>query len=431
MSEKNIILTTKENLEEVTKLFKNDSSIEIITVSQEEMDEEYRRQNPDAPLPVRPPPCAPPPKERRYRGKILGIKYSARRSDVKRVFKNALIGTLITAASGGLAGPAAFGSAFATEVGIGTAVNMVSKNPLVNKYKFLRATLPIAVGSMGRQLASGSSITAAKTTADTVKGVVTSEVDKKTKSNGFAVALGTAIDGGSKETVIGNGFNAEFASQVGKITGNKDLERVVNAGLIHIDKVKNKSPTETGRKDVVKLDKSNTSIPDSSIKVKESKTSGTDMKVSASVGPSLNGDGILRAKMGNGETSYGGYLKPDMADGRTSFGVFTRAELPKDKSETAMIVDSSKTIRVSESRSDICGTTFYEEKQFGVVDGKPTVEVRNGVETDMDCVNDGLRTGHAAVLLAPVAIAAASAGTAIIPSTIPGAVLPLAATISK
>ena len=43
------------------------------------------------------------------------------------------------------------------------------------------------------------------------------------------------------------------------------------------------------------------------------------------------------------KTSGGVYLKPDMADGRVSFGFFTRGELPRDKSETAMIVDSSKT----------------------------------------------------------------------------------------
>ena len=61
---------------------------------------------------------------------------------------------------------------------------------------------------------------------------------------------------------------------------------------------------------------------------------------------------------------------------------------------------------------------------------KPTVEVRTGVETDMDCINDGLKTAHTAVLLAPVAIEVASAGLAI-PTAIPGSLIPLAAEISK
>ena len=430
MPEKNTILTTKENLEEVIKLFKGDTSVEIIIVSQKEIDEEYKKQNPGVPLPPRPPPRAPPPEEKRYKGRFLGIKYSAKRSDVRRVLKGALFGTIITAATGGIAGPAAFGSAFATEVGIGAAVNVVANCPEVKKHKFLRKALPIAVGSMGGQLSSAGSITAAKTTADTVKGVVTNEVARKTKSKGLAVALGAAIDGGSKETVIGKGFNAEFASQVGKITGNKHIEGVVNVGLNHIDKVKDKSPIKTEKEEVAKVDKPKTSIPDSRIMVEDSKKSGTDMKVSASVSPSLNGDGILRAKMGNGETSGGVYLKPDMADGRVSLGFFTRGELPRDKSEPAMIVDSSKTERVSESKTDVCRTTFYQEKQYGVVDGKPTVEVRTGVETDMDCINDGLKTAHTAVLLAPVAIEAAAAGLAI-PPAIPGSLIPLAAEISK
>ena len=176
MPEKNTILTTKENLEEVIKLFKGDTSVEIIIVSQEEMDEEYKKQNPGVPLPPRPPPRAPPPEEKRYKGRFLGIKYSAKRSDVRRVLKGALFGTIITAATGGIAGPAAFGSALAPEVGIGAAVNVVANCPEVKKHKFLRKALPIAVGSMGGQLSSAGSITAAKTTADTVKGVVTNEV---------------------------------------------------------------------------------------------------------------------------------------------------------------------------------------------------------------------------------------------------------------
>ena len=75
MPDKTIILTTKENSKEVIKQFEGDTSVEIIIVSQEEMEEEYKKQNPGVPLPPRPPPRAPPPEEKRYRGRFLGIKF--------------------------------------------------------------------------------------------------------------------------------------------------------------------------------------------------------------------------------------------------------------------------------------------------------------------------------------------------------------------
>ena len=151
---------------------------------------------------------------------------------------------------------------------------------------------------MGGQLSSAGSITAAKTTTDTVKGVVTNEVARKTKSKGLAVALGAAIDGKIQRKQLLVRVSMLSLHHI-KITGNKHIEGIVNVGLNHIDKVKDNSPINTEKEEVVKVDEPKTSIPDSRIMVEDSKKSGTDMKVSASVSPSLNGDGILRAKMGN------------------------------------------------------------------------------------------------------------------------------------
>ena len=85
----------------------------------------------------------------------------------------------------------------------------------------------------------------------------------------------------------------------------------------------------------------------------------TKMKFSSSISTSLTGDGVLRSKISNDNSSYGVFLKPDMADGRNSLGIFLGKKLPQDKSEPVKIYDVSKTNRSSIKTFDVCRTEFY------------------------------------------------------------------------
>ena len=126
--------------------------------------------------------------------------------------------------------------------------------------------------------------------------------------------------------------------------------------------------------------------------------SKSEMKFSSSISPSLKGDGILRGTISNDYSSYGVFLKPDMADGRNSLGMFLGQKLPQDKSEPVKIYDLSKTHKSSIKTFDVCRTEFFKEEQIGIVNGRLFTEHRYGVETDLDCINNGLHSLHKMVL---------------------------------
>ena len=139
--------------------------------------------------------------------------------------------------------------------------------------------------------------------------------------------------------------------------------------------------------------------------------SKTKMKFSSSISTSLTGDGVLRSKISNDNSSYGVFLKPDMPDGRNSLGIFLGKKLPKIKVEPVKIYDLSKTNRSSIKTFDVCRTEFYREEQIGIVEGRLFTENRYGVETDINCINNGLHNLHKMVLAGGVGRSAIVLGT--------------------